>query len=259
MDSDTQAPYQLACMEAWGGNRKIAREVELPGLAGWVYLAPLEPSSGGGDVCYFSVCDRGLLSRVVLADVSGHGRIVSSVADLLLGLMRKHINTWDQSTFMQDLDGEFRPGIEDGQHATVVVLGFVRQTGQLLYTSAGHHSLLWYHAAEQKWGWMDENALLAQTDGKDPPLGLIPGTHYRQIAFKLAPADLLVLYTDGLSEAMDGAGQELGGKGLLELAGSLPADSPVAVGEALLEAVGAFRQGVPASDDQTLVILQCGG
>ncbi len=259
MDSDTRAAYQLSCMEVWGGNRKIAREVELPGLAGWVYSAPLGPSSGGGDVCYFSVCNAGLLSRVVLADVSGHGTVVSSVAGMLLGLMRKHINTWDQSTFVQDLDREFRLGIEDRQYATAVVLGFFRQTGQLLYTSAGHYSLLWYHAGEEKWGWMDENSLLAQTDGKDPPLGLIPGTHYRQIAFKLAPADLLVLYTDGLSEAMDRAGQELGGKGLLELAGSLPADSPVAVGEALLEVVGAFRQGVPAGDDQTLVILQCGG
>jgi len=257
MDGDTQAAYQLSCMEAWGGNRKIAREVELPGLAGWVYSAPLEPSSGGGDVCYFSVCNAGLLSRVALADVSGHGAVVSSVAGMLLGLMRKHINTLDQSTFMQDLDREFRQGIEDRQFATVVVLGFFRQTGQLLYTSAGHYSLLWYHAAEEKWGWMDENSLLAQTEGKDPPIGLIPGTHYRQIAFKLAPADLLVLYTDGLLEAMDEGGRGLGRGQLLEMAGSLPVDSPVAAGKALLGAVSAFRQGTPVIDDQTLVVLQC--
>jgi sigma-B regulation protein RsbU (phosphoserine phosphatase) len=106
---------------------------------------------------------------------------------------------------------------------------------------------------------MDENSLLAQTDGKDPPIGLIPGTHYRQIAFKLAPADLLALYTDGLSEAMDGAGQELSRRRLLELVGSLPVGSPVAMGEALLDAVSAFCQDAPASDDQALVILQFRG
>lgn len=256
METDTQATYQLACMEVWGGNRKIAREVELPVLAGWVWSAPLEPSTEGGDVCYFSVCDQGLLSRVALADVSGHGGVVSSVAEILLGLMRKHINTWDQSTFMRDLDREFRQGIEDSQYADVVVLGFFRQKGQLLYSSAGHHSPLWYHAAEEEWGWLDENSLLAQTEGKDPPLGLIPGTYYRQIAFKLAPADLLVLYTDGLSEAMDCAGKELGRKGLLELAGRLPVDSPLAAGEALLEGIEALRQDTPPSDDRTLVILQ---
>ncbi len=256
MEGDSRPAYRLACMEVWGGNRKIAREVELPDLTGWVYSAPLEPNSGGGDVCYFSVCDRGLLSRVALADVSGHGGAVGPVAEILLGLMRKYINIWDQSEFMQDLDREFRLRIEDRQYATVVVLGFFRQTGQLLYTSAGHHPLLWYHAGEEEWGWMDENSSLVQTEGNDLPVGLIPGTYYRQVAFKLAPADVLVLYTDGLSEATDEAGQELDQRRLLELAHCLPVDSPVVAGKALLRAVTAFRQGVTANDDQTLIVLQ---
>jgi sigma-B regulation protein RsbU (phosphoserine phosphatase) len=103
---------------------------------------------------------------------------------------------------------------------------------------------------------MDENSRLTQTEGKDPPIGLIPGTHYRQIAFKLEPDDLLLLYTDGLSEAMDEAGQELNHSRLVELAGCLPVDSPFAAGKALLKAVIAFRKGVAANDDQTLIVLQ---
>ena len=47
--------------------------VSLSGLAAWVHSEPLESTSGGGDVYYLSVCNAGLLSRVALADVSGHG------------------------------------------------------------------------------------------------------------------------------------------------------------------------------------------
>ena len=97
-------PYKLACMEVWGGNCKVARPVELPGLAGWVYSKPLEPATAGGDVHYLSVCNQGTLSRIGLADVMGHGEAVSSLAKKLHELMHKHIDTWDQSGFMRELN-----------------------------------------------------------------------------------------------------------------------------------------------------------
>jgi serine phosphatase RsbU (regulator of sigma subunit) len=49
----------------------------------------------------------------------------------------------------------------------------------------------------------------------------------------------------------------LGHQGLLELARSLPLDSPQTAGQALLAAVQSFRHQAPARDDETLVVLQC--
>jgi hypothetical protein len=59
----------------------------------------------------------------------------------------------------------------------------------------------------------------------------------------LKPRDLLVLYTDGITEAENQAGQDLARDQLLEWARQTPADSPKAVGEALLQRLQSFRGG----------------
>ena len=88
------------------------------------------------------------------------------------------------------------------------------------------------------------------------PLGLIPGTTYSQTAVKLGPGDMLVLYTDGITETLDSSGNELGYRGLLELAKSLRDESPADMSRALMGAVESIRAGRPRRDDETLVVLQ---
>ena len=143
----TIQPHALACMEIWGGNQKTATRVELPGLAGWVYCRPLDEDSGGGDLHYLSVCDQGALSRVVVADVAGHGQAVNPLAGQLHNLMRQYINIWDQSNFMRSLNQHFRQGMQELEYATAAVLGYNRPEGCLVFTNAGHPPPLWYHAA----------------------------------------------------------------------------------------------------------------
>jgi len=70
----------------------------------WVVSHPINDEEGGGDLHYMSVCDYDLISRVVLADVSGHGHDVSAVTQTLRELMHKNINVWDQSDFMRGLN-----------------------------------------------------------------------------------------------------------------------------------------------------------
>jgi hypothetical protein len=75
-----------------------------------------------------SVCDYDLISRVALADVSGHGRDVNAVTQTLRKLMRKNINAWDQSDFMRELNDTFGQGGND-KYATAIVLSFHRVRG----------------------------------------------------------------------------------------------------------------------------------
>ncbi|MCI0624436.1 MAG: serine/threonine-protein phosphatase [Acidobacteria bacterium] len=249
-----RAACKLACMEVWGGNGNVASSVELPGLAAWVYSTPVD-SRAGGDVHYLSVCDQGVLSRVTLADVKGHGEATSSLAKKIRTLMRRHINTWDQADFMRELNRSFHHETSGEEHATAVVLGFLRHTSQLVYTNAGHLPPLWYQAAASEWGFLKEDDLRGKTEVADLPLGLIPGTEYHQSTVRFSTGDMLVLYTDGLTEAVDGTGEELGSERLLELTGRLRVDSAVAAGRALLTAVRGFRQGMAATDDETLIVL----
>src|SRR6185295_6278243 len=70
----------MQCMEVWGGSQLTAAGVEFGGLDAWVYSKPYGAAHAGGDVYYASSCATGRISRLLLADVSGHGSAVASIA-----------------------------------------------------------------------------------------------------------------------------------------------------------------------------------
>ena len=255
MNNNDKPDYRWACFELWGGNRKVAHPIELPGLIGWIQSTPLEPATGGGDVHYLSVCNRGMVSRVALADVAGHGEFASAVAERLHDVLQGHTNNWDQTVLMRELNNAFLEGATGVQYATAVVLGFYGPTGELLFTSAGHLPPFWYRAKEGTWDVLQADTPHAR-EIEGLPLGLIPGTHYTQTAVEIGPRDLVMLYTDGLTEARDEAGNLLGQERLLALARECPVESPGAVARGLLDRMTAFRGNSPPRDDETLVVLQ---
>ena len=74
------ATQQMQCMEVWGGSQLTARGVEFGGLDVWVYSKPYGQAQSGGDVYYASSCATGRISRLLLADVAGHGNSVAATA-----------------------------------------------------------------------------------------------------------------------------------------------------------------------------------
>lgn len=256
MSSTDQPVHALSCLEVWGGNQHVSALLDLPGLRAWVESAPYKEDVGGGDLHYLSACNNGVVARIALADVSGHGAEVSTLAETLRNLMRQYVNYWDQTEFMQRLNDSF-PKAESGiKYASAVILGYYTGSGELLFTNAGHLPPLWYRAAGNTWEFLRENTPAAKNSIEGLPLGLIPGTAYQQTAVQLEPGDLLVLYTDGVSESFNRDEAELGLEGLLGLARRVPVHSPAAAGYALLAAVDEFRSGEPRRDDATLVVLQ---
>ena len=246
--------YTLACLEVRGGNRSAVYGVDLPGLRAWVSCQPLYPATHGGDLYYLSVCSRGSVSRVTIADVAGHGEIVSTAAANLRDALREHADHWDQSALIRQLNDSFLKGSIGGKFATAFLLSHYAETGELLFTNAGHMPPLWYRAALGEWSFL-EDATPYSREIADLPLGLIAGTAYNQTAVKLEPGDLLVLYTDGINEAADDAGEQLGLERLLAIARGLPKESAAAAGQSLLAAVKAFRGLAPPADDETVVAL----
>jgi sigma-B regulation protein RsbU (phosphoserine phosphatase) len=248
--------HRLACLELRGGNHLAVYAAELPGLAGWVSCRPLRPSPRGGDLYYLSACSRGVVARVVIADVSGHGAIVSSAAVRLHDALRRHVDQWDQSTLVRSLNENFlKGGHGAARFATAFLASFYSDSGELLFTNAGHLPPLWYRTATREWSLLRDSTPLSK-EIVDLPLGLIAGTSYSQTAVQLEPGDLLLLYTDGISEALDESGSQLGLRRLLAIARSLPVESAITAGKELVAAVARFRGTVPAADDETVVALQ---
>lgn len=246
---------RLACFELWGGNGNANHAVELPGLDGWVCSKPFEPGAGGGDVHYLSVCSKGMVSRIAIADVAGHGSHASSMAEKLRRVFQHHTDNWDQTALMRELNEAFARESTVGQFATAAVMGFYLGTGELLFSNAGHPPALWYRTREKSWELLQDCTPFAVEIG-GLPLGLIPGTAYSQTAVRLAAGDTLVLYTDGIMEVRDASGNELGQDGLLNLVRGLTPESPAQISQNMLSVLQTFRSNQPPRDDETLLVLQ---
>jgi sigma-B regulation protein RsbU (phosphoserine phosphatase) len=245
----------LACMEVWGGNGAVTRRLELPGLDVWIYSSPAESGAGGGDIHYLSVCSRSMLSRVVLADVSGHGAHANKTAQALHALMRRYVDTWDQAAFVSELNEEFRGLASEGAYATALVLGLLRDSGDVVYTNAGHLPPALRRSMTGAWEFLPDQTDADPNGPSGLPVGMIAGTRYCQSVFRLGSGDVLVLYTDGITEASDRDGEMAGSAGLLEWLSGAVADSPEAIGREILRRLSSFRND-NAIDDETVVVIR---
>src|ERR1700731_3993715 len=119
-----KSSQQMSCMEVWGGSQLTTRGVEMGGLDAWVYSKPFGEAQRGGDVYYASSCATGRITRLLLADVAGHGNTVASTAANLRTLMRRFVNRLDQTEFVRLLNQQFMELSQDGSYATAIVTTF---------------------------------------------------------------------------------------------------------------------------------------
>jgi sigma-B regulation protein RsbU (phosphoserine phosphatase) len=119
-------------------------------------------------------------------------------------------------------------------------------TGELVYTNAGHNPPLVVRAA----GGFDTLA------GGGMILGILPKASYSDSKAKLESGDILILFSDGVTEASDPSGDEFGEARLAELVTRLRERSAAEIVEAINSAVAAFTEGAPAADDITVVAVR---
>ena len=241
----------MRCMEVRGGSRSVEEAFATPGLDVWVYSRPHEAADRGGDLHYVSVCGGGLTTRLVVADVAGHGEAVAGFSRALRDLTRKYINTKSQTRLVAALNREFGAAAGLGRFATAVVATYLANRRRLTVCNAGHPRPLWYKASEGAWSVLDRQA----DEAGDLPLGLDDDSPYHQFAVTLGRGDVVLFYTDALTEAADPDGHMLGEAGLLALASAADPHDQRRLGPDLLAAVGRHRGGLPADDDVTLLAV----
>src|ERR1700687_641020 len=150
----SQPAQHMQCMEVWGGSQLTSAGVEMGGLDVWVFSKPFGEAQRGGDVYYASSCATGRISRLLLADVSGHGTSVAATAADLRTLMRRFVNRLDQAEFVRLLNQQFLELSEGGAYATAVVSTFFAPTGRLILCNAGHPRPILYQAAVRQWSFL---------------------------------------------------------------------------------------------------------
>ncbi len=117
------APVQhMQCMEDL--ERKPAYPADSPvwnsagSTPAWVYSKPFGESRHGGDIYYASSCATGRITRLLVADVAGHGSTVADTATGLRTLMRRFVNRLDQGEFVRLLNRQFSELSQAGTFAS---------------------------------------------------------------------------------------------------------------------------------------------
>src|SRR6186713_2540612 len=121
--------------------------------------------------------------------------------------MQRYLENVEQVALMRDLNQAVREGLDGVHYATMVAVGWHSRRGLLVMTNAGHPPPLWYRAARKEWSWLETRPVAAREAPVGVPLGLLAGVVYDRLVIKPQPGDLIVLYSDGISEAMNAAGE----------------------------------------------------
>ena len=188
-------------------------------------LAVADVSDKGVPAALFMMSSRTLLKGAAIG-MGAPGDVLSEVNNLL---------NEDNETIM---------------FVTLLYAVYDPESGDLVYANGGHTNPLLVHAD----GTSEE---LPLTGGV--ALGVMPGLEYRQSGGSLAPGDTLVLYTDGVSEAMNSDGEEFGVERLRRIFVDQAPTSARTANEAILQAVADFAGETAQSDDVTCLILRRAG
>jgi len=256
--NDSPAQH-MECMEVWGGSQLTARGVVFGGLDAWVYSKPHGQAARGGDVYYASSCAAGRISRLLLADVSGHGTSVAAIAADLRTLMRRFVNRWDQAEFVRLLNQQFSALSKTGTFATAIVSTFFAPSRRLTLCNAGHPRPILYRASQQEWSLLGHEGPPRLPGPLNLPLGLMSITEYEHFDVELQPGDCVVTYTDALIESSDADGKMLGEKGVLRILKLLGDIKPEKLIDALLDEIAERYPENLSDDDVTVLIVRANG
>ncbi|MGE5346114.1 MAG: SpoIIE family protein phosphatase [Acidithiobacillales bacterium] len=231
---------------AWDIQRRLLPEHD-PELPHTSILGRTVPSRRvSGDYYDFFERPDGTLD-VVVADVCGKGM----GASILAASVQAAYQAWAGENIPPDrlfsrLNQLVFRQTSPEKFITMIMVLYDPATGGAVWANAGHNAGLLVRAAG------DSERLGAH----GPPLGLFPGKAYGSGSLTLGAGDLLVLYTDGITEAANPEEVEFGTDRLLEVVRASRAKPVAQIEVDVLAALASFVKGVPYADDRTFVLLR---
>jgi len=218
------------------------------------FYAVLDPAREvGGDLYDFFPLD-GERVFVLIGDVSDKGLPASLFMAVSKTLCKssalRHAD--DVGAMMREANAEIARGNGAGYFVTAWAGVVNARTGELQYVRAGHEPP---YLVSGKGG----PAKRLMDDG-GPPFCVDEGFWYEAASYRLQPGDVLCLITDGVTEALNAAGELYGRRRLEERLSSLaPGADPDIVGEAIRHDVSGFAAGVEPSDDLAILAFRWNG
>ena len=235
---------------------EIAREVQqrlfpqkLPQIPGLDFAGMCRAALGvGGDYYDLIQLENGLLG-IAIGDVSGKG--IS--AALLMASLRASLRgitidgSGDLAKMMHRINGLVYESSASNRYATFFFATLEPATRELRYVNAGHNAPMLVRGVSEE---------VVRLEAGGTPVGLLPSANYEAQSVTLESGDILLCYTDGISEAMNLDDEEWGEECLLE---AIKTQSGASAGDLLREvfrAADQFTGEAPQYDDMTLLIAR---
>jgi sigma-B regulation protein RsbU (phosphoserine phosphatase) len=231
---------------------EIAREVQqrlfpqtMPEIAEMTYAGHCRPARGvGGDYYDFLELPNGCLG-IAIGDVSGKGipaaLLMASLQASVRGQSYSRGN--DVAGLMANVNRLVYDASPSNRYATFFYAQFDPATRRMIYVNGGHNPPMVLRGAET-----------IRLEAGGPPVGLFRPAQYEQAEVQLDPGDLLVLFTDGISEAENPAHDEWGEDALEASARQCDGASPSEAIDRIMRDADEFAAGAPQHDDMTLVV-----
>jgi serine phosphatase RsbU (regulator of sigma subunit) len=219
-----------------------------PETAGFEIAGAMHPARVvGGDYYDYLARSDGRM-RLVIADVSGKGVAAALLMSATAAAVQLETN--EPRTLYEvasHLNKELYALQDDGRFVTMLLGELDPRTGQLKYINCGHNP-----------------ALLVRRDGGEvvwlqaswTPVGMSPEMDCSLEELRLAPGDIMVWYTDGLTEASDRDAKEFGTERLLDSVRLHSGGSGREICDQLWRDVAAFTQRNSLDDDLTLMVVK---
>lgn len=206
-------------------------------------LAYFQPCQRLGGDFYDFTCLTPEKVAVTIADVSGHGISAALIAAMLkFSLQMDSTEETGPQEIVARINRKFCQVLKQGDYITLC-LGLIDiRNRTLALARAGHPHPLLFRPAARDARWLAPGG---------PPIGIEEGSEYQVMVVDLNPGDLILFYTDGLSEALWGRGEP---SGLVPFLSDL-AEGPAPLGSRVYEEVKRRAEAHKADDDMSLLIV----
>jgi sigma-B regulation protein RsbU (phosphoserine phosphatase) len=231
----------------------IAREVQerlfpqqCPSIPGVELFGLCRPAREvGGDYYDFFMLPQGILALAV-GDISGKGVPASLLMASLQASLRGQTlaGAANMDRLIANVNSLVYAASSVNRYATFFYAEYQPDRRLLTYVNAGHNPPIL----------LRRNSDVARLEAGGPPVGLLPEASYEGASVEVKPGDLLLLFTDGISEAMNAVDEEWGEERMLCVLKSSSAAKPASIASALFQAAGEFTGSAPQHDDMTVVI-----
>lgn len=235
---------------------EIAREVQLallprrhPQREGWSIWGQTRPANDvGGDLIDYVVVGGGRLG-IVLGDVAGKGLGAALLMARLQAILRATAPEIRDLTHLGFRLNEIllRDGI-DNRYATLFFMLLDPATGRISYLNAGHNPPI-----------VLRDGGMERLEANGPPLGMMPDARFSDRETRLAPGDLLFVYSDGLPEARNAQDDEFGTERLAALLPGLRGLQAEDAAHRVLSRAEAFMGGARPHDDISVIVVSRNG